>query len=120
MAALEQQRMSFGGTDITFPRTVNYAEPTDWDHIIHKPKDQSTVIYKRGFQVEFEVDVICTKAEADTTIRAWITSRSLVVFIPAFTTAPGVTYNTIILNREFSIKPWSQGKWRGTLRLRKQ
>jgi hypothetical protein len=120
MATKTQQRMTVGGTSITFTRTAQFAQPDDYDHIIHKDKAGGTIIYTRSSQLEWDVDVICTKAEADTTIRGWITNRSQVVFIPDFTGAPGTTHNTRIMNRTFPLRPWSQSQWRGTLRLRKE
>ena len=114
------QRISFSGTNIDFPLSRNTHQLDDFDDIIHKDKSGGTVIYKRAGQIEWDVDVICTKTEADTNIRSWISGREQVVYTEDFVGAPGTTHNTRIINAGFPMVPWGEGKWRGTLRLRKE
>lgn len=113
------QRISYSGTDIDFAKLRDNIQTDDLDHIIHKTKSGGTVTYKRTSQLEWNLDIICTEAEADVTIRSWITNRRQIVFVPDQGGAPGTTHNTQILNRQFSFAPWGEGKWRGTLNLRK-
>lgn len=120
MATKVEQRLTDGVDTIDFIRSVEYAEPDDFDHIIHKTKSGDTVIYVRSSQKEFDVDIICTKTQADTTIRSWITDRDQLTFTPDLTGAPATTHTVRILNKIFSMVPWSMTQWRGTLRLRKE
>lgn len=113
------QRMSVSGDDIDFAQLRESIQTDDFDHVIHTPKDGSMVIYKRNTQIEWELDVICTTAEADTKIRSWMAARSQVVFTPLLA-APSTTHNTRITNTTFPMRPISEGKWRGTINLRKE
>ncbi len=115
---LENQRLSYNGTNIDFPRTSEYNELGDYDHIIHTDKNGGTIIYRRYEKEEWTVDVICTKTEADTNIRAWMENRYQISFYPEHTTTPATVYSVKILNPTFPFMPWSMGKWRGTLKLR--
>lgn len=119
MATVEQ-RLSYSGDNINFPRLVDSIEMGDYDHIIHHDKNGGTIIYTRSTQKEWPVDVICTEAEADTKIRSWIENRYQLVFTPNQTAAPGTTHNCRITNKTFPMRLWGSGKWRGTLRLRKE
>ena len=119
-AFVTTQRISYSGVNIDFALLRDNIQSDDYDHIIHKDKSGGTVIYKRTNQLEWDLDIICTKAEADTTIRSWITNRRQIVFTPDLVGAPGTTHNTQIINRHFSFGPWGEGKWRGTLKLRKE
>lgn len=120
MAGLIQSKISVSGDDITITRFVDTHQLDDFDHIIHKDKAGGIIIYVRASDLEWDLDVICTKAEADTKIRSWITARSQVVFTPNLTDSPGTTHNTRIMNPNFPMHPWSMSQWRGTLRLRKE
>ncbi len=113
------QRMSVSGDNIDFAQLRESIQTDDFDHIIHKDKGGGTIIYKRGSQTEWELDVICTTAEADTKIRSWISARSQVVFTPTLA-APSTTHNTRIINPDFPMRFWGEGKWRGIINLRKE
>ncbi len=120
MASTETQRLTFGGDTIDFAELRNNIQADDLDHIIHKDKAGGTVILRRAGQTEWPaIDVVCTEAEADTTIRTWMANRSQLVFTPKQTTASGTTHTVHIINPTFPMAPWGQGKWRGTLHLRK-
>ena len=114
------QRISVSGDNIDIPLLKESVERDDYDHIIHKTKDGGTAIYVRATQKEWNLDVICTEAEATTKIASWISARSQVVFTPDLVGAPGTTHNTRIINPVFPMSHWGAGKWRGTLRLRKE
>lgn len=120
MATKVEQRLTDGVDTIDFIRTVEFAQPDDYDHIIHHDKDGGMVVYKSSTQAEWDADVICTKAQADTTIRSWITDRDQLTFTPDLTGAPGTTHTVRITSGTFPMIPWSMDKWRGTLRLREE
>lgn len=113
-------RMQYDGTNIDFPALRDTLQPDDLDHIIHIDKAGGIVTYIRASDLEWRVDVICTKAQADTTFRAWITARRTVAFYPDLTGAPATSHNCQIMNARFPFAPWGQGKWRGMVVLRKE
>lgn len=120
MAFTETQRLNFGGDTIDFAELQNNIQADDLDHIIHKDKSGGTTVLRRTGQTEWPaIDVVCTESEANVTIRTWIANRSQVVFTPKQTSAPGTTHTVRIINPTFPMAPWGQGKWRGTLYLRK-
>lgn len=114
------QRITANAINIDFPLLRESVEEDDFDHIIHTTKDGSVVQYTRNTQKTWPLDIICTEAEADTTIRDWIENRRQVVFVPDLIGAPGTTHNTRIMNTTFPFAYWGNGKWRGTLQLRKE
>lgn len=119
-AFVTTQRLSVSGDNIDIALLRDSIQTDDYDHIIHKDKSAGTIIYIRAEQTEWDVDVICTTAEADTKIRSWISARSQVVFTPDLVGAPGTTHNTRIINPTFPMEPLGEGKWSGILRLRKE
>lgn len=118
MAAKVNQRLSVAGDNIDSIRDVGTHQLDDYDHIIHKTKAGTLIIYKRASDLQWDIVEICTKVEADTKIRSWITQRSQVIFTPDHTNNPGTTHTGRIMNDTFPMRPWSQSKWRGTLRFR--
>lgn len=117
---LVEQRLSQSGDNIDSIRDVGTHQLDDFDHIIHKTKSGTLVIYTRASDLEWDIVVICTKTEADTKIRSWITGRLQVIFTPDQTGNPGTTHTGRITNDTFPMRPWSKDKWRGILRFRKE
>lgn len=111
-------RIAFGGTDIDYAVLKDSVQNDDFDHVIHTDKAGGVVVYPRVTQQEWTDDIICTEAEANTTIRAWMQNRSTVVYTPDLVGAPGTTKNIIIMNPAFPFRHWGSGKWRGSLRMR--
>lgn len=114
------RRIAYSGTNIDYAMLRDSVQPDDYDHVIHTDKDGGVITYKRVTQQVWHEDIICTKAEADLTIRSWITNRRTVVLTPDQDGDPGTTHNTQIMNATFPFAPWAEGKWRGTLILRKE
>lgn len=113
-------RISQSGDNIDIPVLRDTVQTDDYDHIIHTDKAGGVIIYVRATQLEWVLDVVCTKVEADTKIRSWMAGRLQVVATPDLVGAPGTTHNTRIISPAFPMRPWGEGKWRGTIRLRKE